>query len=384
MSTSRWATPARVHAAIRRRWDDLTLLRAYARGAGFPTIAVPLQGPAATQLGANLAAAQEWAAILEVGAREGRHYNLEYIEIGGRAIGRNRLPSRAIVSRYEQAWAMLGVADDVARFDQVRALVADHADAAAWVSNHPLQAIAHHDTWPQLLTALVWLRDSARGRALREIDAPGIDTKFVEGHRRLLADILGVRHSGVGFGEDLGLRPKPQLLRMRFEPGFLGLPGSMSEAAFRLEELADVRMRMAAAVVVENETTYLSIPIPDNGIVLWGKGFDVDRVGRLQWLTNTPLHYWGDLDTHGFAILDRLRAWHPGTRSFLMDRATLLAHRNRWGFEPKPTTARLTRLTADEATLYDALVIDRFAAHLRLEQERLDWRWVLEHLPYAA
>lgn len=41
------------------------------------------------------------------------------------------------------------------------------------------------------------------------------------------------------------------------------------------------------------------------------------------------VHYWGDLDTHGSAILDRLRAWLPQTRSFLMDRETLLDHRER-------------------------------------------------------
>lgn len=96
------------------------------------------------------------------------------------------------------------------------------------------------------------------------------------------------------------------------------------------------------------------------------------------------VQYWGDLDTHGFAILHRLRAWLPQTLSFLMDRDTLIAHRDRWGREPTPTAARLDGLTLEEAGLYGELVEGRHGENVRLEQERLDWGWVLERLPYQA
>jgi hypothetical protein len=102
----------------------------------------------------------------------------------------------------------------------------------------------------------------------------------------------------------------------------------------------------------------------------------------LPWLRAAPVHYWGDLDTHGFAILDRLRAWLPQTASFLMDRETLLAHRDRWVPEPTPTAATLTRLDTAEAALYDDLVSDRLAESLRLEQERIGWAWARDRLPY--
>jgi hypothetical protein len=87
--------------------------------------------------------------------------------------------------------------------------------------------------------------------------------------------------------------------------------------------------------------------------------------------------YAGDLDTHGFAILNTLRASVPQTRSLLMDRETLLAHRDRWGFESSPTRARLDYLTRTEQALYTDLVEDVYAPSLRLEQERLDWEWVV-------
>lgn len=111
-----------------------------------------------------------------------------------------------------------------------------------------------------------------------------------------------------------------------------------------------------------------------------GKGYDADEPASLQWLTGIEVDYWGDLDTHGFGILHRVRAWLPQARSVLMDRETLLAHEDRWGEEPSPTAARLEKLDAAEAGLYADLVTDRYGNRVRLEQERIDWDWALPRL----
>ena len=178
----------------------------------------------------------------------------------------------------------------------------------------------------------------------------------------------------------LGLRPKPALVRLR-AAATLGLPAPVTELAVRAEELAQLALKPRAAVIVENEISYLSAGIPEDGVVFWGKGFEVGNVGRLGWLAESDVVYWGDIDTHGFAILDRLRAWLPHARSVLMDRDTLLAHRDRWGSEDRPATAALTRLTPDEQDLYAELVTDVLGDRVRLEQERIDWAWVQQRLP---
>lgn len=76
----------------------------------------------------------------------------------------------------------------------------------------------------------------------------------------------------------------------------------------------------------------------------------------------------------------RLRAWLPHSRSLLMDRETLLAHRDRWVREDRPARSRLTRLSDSERDLYDDLVTDRLGEHIRLEQERVDWAWARQRL----
>jgi hypothetical protein len=125
--------------------------------------------------------------------------------------------------------------------------------------------------------------------------------------------------------------------------------------------------------VVENEITYLAFPLAADAMVIFGGGYAVRVLESLAWLTGLDLVYWGDLDTHGFAILNRLRQCFPHARSMLMDRATLLVHQSQWVTEPSPTTATLGLLTPAEQELYRALGADTFGSAVRLEQERVSF-----------
>lgn len=382
--TARWTTPADIAAKVRRRWDDGSLLRAHANGDPFQPIEVPLRGPKPSDIGDDVAAARQWVAALDAGRGDDCRYVLQWQSIGGRQIGRNRLPIRAVVSSVEQAWALLGVRTLVRRFDDLLGLADQHPPVREWIVGQPHRALELAPEMPRLIAAYVWLDNHRQSqRYLREISAPGVDTKFAERHRTVLAAMLGVSVTAAGFLADLGLRSKPGLVRLRPSPS-LGFPGpSLTELAGRSEELAQLSVEPRVAVIVENEISYLSVEVPEDGIVLWGKGFEVDSIGRLRWLADADVRYWGDIDTHGFAILDRLRAWLPRARSVLMDRETLLAHRDRWVIEDRPTNSVLTRLSADEHALYSELVADGLGDRVRLEQERIDWRWAAHRLPAA-
>lgn len=382
----RRTSPADIEAKARRRWDSGALLTAYAQGEDFPVVDIPLHGPNPSEIGDDLDRVREWVRALDEGAAaRGRiRYELTRRQVGGRVVGRNVLPSRARVDTYDQVWTLLRVREQVAAFDVVLATLAGFPDATRWVVAHPMQALRVADEWPRLLAATDWLRSHAgTGRYLREVSAPGVDTKFIETHRGILADLLEGDADAAQFAPSVGFQAKPAMIRLRFEPGFLGLPPHISEARLRVGELADSTVHVESALVVENEISYLSVPIPRGGVVVFGEGFRVNRVGALPWLRDVPLHYWGDLDTHGFAILNQLRSWLPQTTSLLMDRGTLLAHQDRWGQEPKPTAAALDKLTSDERALYADLVSDRYQPRLRLEQERTDWAWVRDRLPLS-
>lgn len=385
-----WTTVGDLRAALRRRWDSGELLSAYAAGAPPPPRALPIRGPRAGEISDRLTEVRSWRDSLVAGSAGGAAYELVEESVGGRVTGRNVVPRRALVRTYPQAWRLLGVGGEVGTFDALLALTREQApELVTWVAEHPRRVLRSGDAWPAALAAYGWLRGaSARGAWLRQIEAPGVDTKFVEQHHTLLRDLLlaggaqtypveGASGALNTFARQFGLRTAERLVHLRFNGGFAGLPSSMSEGSFRLNELAAVRVGVQTVVVVENQQTFQVWPVPAEGVVIWGAGYLASRLARLPWVVGAP-HVWysGDLDTHGFAILSGLRAGVPRVSSLAMDRDTLLRHRERWGQEPSPTSARLPHLTRAEAGLYQDLVEDTFGERVRLEQERLDWTYV--------
>lgn len=378
---TKWTTAAEIRSAVQRRWDDGSLPRSFAQGDPFPRIDVRLRAPTAADLGDHFDEARSWSDRMRRGSSDGRAYEIVEGATGGRLAGRTAVPQRAIVAEYDQAWKLLGTGEDAAAYRQMIASTSAAPGARVWALAHPGDAIRLRAEWESVLAAYRWL-DHHRGSGLyvRQVSAPGVDTKLIERHRPALAGMLGVPVSATSFVRALGLAERPVTVRMRFDPDVFGLPFGVTEATFRADELRTWEAAPCSALIVENEISFLSVPVPAGSVVLWGKGFDVNESASLEWLAGIPVVYWGDLDTHGFAILDRVRAHLPAARSVLMDRESLLAHEDRWGREPKPTSALLPRLEPDEAALYADLVSDRYAPAVRLEQERIDWGWALERL----
>lgn len=134
--------------------------------------------------------------------------------------------------------------------------------------------------------------------------------------------------------------------------------------------------------IKENKVNFLAFPDLPRSMVVCGQGYGIQALAEIPWFQDRALHYWGDLDTHGFSILSQLRAGHPGVRSLLMDEATLLAHRESWGQEPAEVRVLVEpqHLTAEEAEVYRGLRDGRWGDRLRLEQERIAYGWLLSAL----
>jgi hypothetical protein len=109
-------------------------------------------------------------------------------------------------------------------------------------------------------------------------------------------------------------------------------------------------------------------------VVFMGLGYKVDILARLPWLNGVNCFYWGDMDTHGFAILNRARAHLPNLKSILMDGETLLCYRDLWVEEKGQHPAvELPHLTDEEQAIYQGLKKQRWGVNVRLEQERIAW-----------
>ncbi|UVJ40583.1 DUF2220 domain-containing protein [Arthrobacter sp. CJ23] len=160
----------------------------------------------------------------------------------------------------------------------------------------------------------------------------------------------------------------------------MALLGQARDLTVTAEALSTLRLPVTRVLITENLVNFLALPECPGTLAIYGGGYGFSSLRDAQWLRDCEVLYWGDLDTHGFRILDQLRAVHPHVASVLMDEATLLAHRDVWGTEPSPSKAVLSRLTAEESALHDGLRHDSFGTAIRLEQELIRWDWAVERL----
>ncbi len=357
-----------------RKWA--ALLAAFAAGQEWVPIPVPVHGPGPAEIGERLAAVREWVA--EWQRAGGGPLRVEYKKVGGRHIGTNTIPCRAWVDGYDQAWALLGKRGEVRRLAELTERTkAECPRLIPWLQARPVLALRLAGEWDHLLATVRWIDErQAPGLYLRQVDVPGVDTKFIGTHKGVLAELLDLQlgpdriDSGApDFEGRYGFARKPGYVRFRSPAG----SAAYTELTVRADEFTAAPPGVTRAYVVENEITYLAFPLPADAIAIFGGGYAVQVLESLDWLAGLDIVYWGDVDTHGFAILNRLRHCFPHARSMLMDRATLLAHESQWVTEPSPTAAALDLLSPAEQDLYRSLAAGALGPAIRLEQERVSF-----------
>jgi hypothetical protein len=348
---------------------------------------------------------------------------IEYQEVSNRTQGKHRLPQGLVF----RSWAALsqffmkvfpnqiGLSQV---YDSIVQILCQFPPLREWIRCHPtilmnlISSTANQDSMNQptssptslakLLTLTQWLIDNPQsGLYVRQIPLPGIDTKFIEHHRGLLhqwvhwlrAERPDVSQpedtesagssspsSAAGFARRYGFRSKPDLVRFRILDPAHFIDG-FSDLTVPAEEFAKWRGSFVSRVfVTENDVNGLAFPCIPGSLVIFGRGYSFKAFSPDHWLSTKELFYWGDIDTHGFAILHEFRGLFPKTMSLCMDIPTLLTHESQWGYEPKPVSGRLEYLTDEEQQVYQGLITDRWAKQLRLEQEHVGFEWLIAQL----
>jgi hypothetical protein len=332
-------------------------------------------------------AVRRWIQALEAEARPsaGSGYEIEWAEIEHRQLGRNRVPRALVIRTRQDALRFVGKLRQAERFDELATATLERfPKLRPWLAKKALVVLSHANDWPRLLAILDWFLAHPRaGFYVRQIDVPGVDTKFIEAHRSLLMDLLDLVlppefidvSANRNFESRYGLQAKPPLIRFRLLDSAHRLAG-MSDITTPLAQLARAELRVSRVFITENELNGLVFPDMPESIVIFGLGYGVELLREIPWLVIKQLYYWGDIDTHGFAMLDRLRSFVPSARSLLMTREALHEHRLQWVEESSQHLDALTRLTPAEASLYDDLAANRLGTRVRLEQERIGFHWL--------
>jgi hypothetical protein len=381
-----WTGPRELRAQLQRCWDRGELLGGLVSGEpSFPR-RLTLKGPTSVQLGEHFERVRTWIAEL----RALPHYRVEMRAVRHRVLGANEVPAAVWVDTLDDAFAILVKHREAKRF----ATLVEHTRESQpllleWIARKPLKVLELAEVWDQLLAVVDWIKRHPRpGIYLRQVDLPGVHSKFIEAHRDVLSqwldrilppESIDSTATGVsGFAKRYGFRDKPQRIRLRvLDPAHALLP-ALGDADLTLDAESFVRLEpvVSRVFITENEINFLAFPRLPNSLLIFGAGYGFEVLAQAAWLTHCQVYYWGDIDTHGFAILDQLRGCLPHARSLLMDCATLLAFKAQWGVEENQTRRDLPRLNVEERALYDELRDNRLSPNLRLEQERIGFGWV--------
>ena len=307
---------------------------------------------------------------------------LSWCERRWRTLGIQRLPERLVLHDPQEVATWIG---ESARWERAlhryRALVSRWPVLARHLPRY-FDALADYDEADlhRLTEMLDWLSHNPASRLYpRQIPLAGIDSKWLDSRKGIVADLLAaLQEDPAGdrnFYRRCGLRQQPQLIRMRIlDPGLRARFGGLGDISAPCEDLARLDIRPACVFVVENLQTGLAFEDLAGSVVIMGLGYAVDLLGQLPWLRNALCLYWGDIDTHGFAILNRARSYVPHMGSMLMDESTLINHRDLWIEEREQHQATwLPMLIGREQKLFQQLRHDAFGHHVRLEQERIRW-----------
>ena len=384
-----WTAPHDIKAQVFRWWEKGELLRP----SDFPK-RIPLKTPSAKELRDHFDVVRIWSQLL----RDQPHIRLEMRDFRHQVFGQNSLPDSVWIDDAASAIALIGKQKEARVFEQICALTATcQAKLIPWLHKRPLRAIELASDWEKFLAVIDWLLAHPRpGIYLRQMDIPGVHTKFVEANRGVLSELLdlvlpaeSIDSGATGssqFNRRYGFLDKPERIRLRWlDPASSPFP-ALAAADLTLDAASFARLNPAVdrVFITENEINFLAFPAVERSLLIFGAGYGFSALSDAHWLHACQIHYWGDIDTHGFAILDELRNHFPHVESLLMDRPTLLSSQELWGEETTPINRDLPRLTQDEQSLYNDLRDQQLGKNLRLEQERIAFHFLesaLANLP---
>ncbi|MFZ6678853.1 Wadjet anti-phage system protein JetD domain-containing protein [Undibacterium sp. Tian12W] len=385
-----WTGSIELKAQLQRLWERGDLLRMQLEPELHFPLRLSLKAPTSSDISDRFDAVRKW--ITELASLP--HIRLEWREVRHRIHGLQRLPDQVWINSLEAALAITGKKREAARFQLLFDETLNKRQVLqSWLKKRPMQALDLHDRWPQLLAIIAWLCEHPRPAIyLRQVDITGIHSKFIEANRAVLSELLDLalpldaideRYTGIGqFASRYGFLDKPLRLRFRVLDQSMQILAGISHPDIMLDADSFSRLDLSGKTVfiTENEINFLAFPKVANAIVIFGSGYGWDALASAQWLNSCAIYYWGDIDTHGFAILNQLRHHFQHVTSFLMDRESLLRHEIHWGEEANQVTHAMNCLNAEEQTLFEDLREQRLGKNLRLEQERIQFEYVMNEV----
>lgn len=316
-----------------------------------------------------------------------RGYSIEYKEKNFTKIGQDIVPDRIVIESLEDYLFITKREKEYNYFsDQVHLILSSIPALKEWIIKNT-QLVLEHPHWPEAIRVCNYFIANPRpGLYARQLPIE-VHTKFIVEENELLFrslfDFINTEHICRDeriFEKRYHLNYIEPLIRIRFlDPDLSPLPG-ITDISICLSEFKNFSCKGTNVLVSENLMCFLCLPALDNTIALWsGGGFSVSFLNGIDWLQDRLFFYWGDIDAHGFQILNQFRGYYPNTKALMMSPETLQDFTLYKVEGKRAYNQELLNLSKEELAFYHYLKSD----NIRLEQEKITQHYADEILKYA-
>ncbi|MDI9364704.1 MAG: DUF2220 family protein [Flavobacterium sp.] len=249
-----------------------------------------------------------------------------------------------------------------------------------WIKVNPTRLI-EHDTWLDTLKVCNYFLTTPKPNLyIRQLPID-IHTKYIGDNKVIVQSLLEflipehINKDEQKFELRFNLKYAEHLIRIRFLDKTLSPLDNATDISLTVSEFSNFYSNCHNIFVAENLMNFLTLPFLTKTIAVWsGGGFNVSHLKDIAWLKSKQFYYWGDIDAHGFQILNQFRTYFSNTIAVMMDEATLSSFTSSSG-QPA-TNQNLQQLSECELKLYNHLR----QHNIRLEQEKITQAFAEERI----
>lgn len=316
----------------------------------------------------------------------GKGYSLDLEQVNSRKNGEQTDVKRIYFEDKTQYLDFIGETKSFTQFENALEIVRKNSilseeNQFLWSQTHISELLedVEDEFWDDICLCAEWLEHNQDSNLyIREIKLP-VHSKFIETNTSLIKSLTSKADSELSFEETFGLRSKPTLVRFRSldENCPINLGGiKLEECSIPVTDLNNLVEEFYKPFdkifIVENEMVFLTFPKVPKSICIWGHGFTVNVLKDVTWLSKKELHYFGDLDEHGFEILSTLRRYYHEMQSFCMN-CEIFHKYKKYVVKGVRLNGNVVpdKLTTEELEVFN-LIRNAPIEECRLEQERVD------------
>jgi hypothetical protein len=370
---------------LAQRWWREVLLNAIDEGTYFPKEITRIGRIKPSNVLRDFQKIQDELILLRENSKEvkGFGYSIAWEEVKNQKVGKNSFPVSIAFETLEDYLKFIKKEKEFKKFKTCSHLICSrYPKLLEWIKSNPEQIIDHEDNWNDLLKVCEYfIRNPKPNLYIRELPID-IHTKFIQQNETIITSLLQAlisEHTDNSqriFERRFNLKYDQPMIRIRFLDESIAFQ-NLLDVTIPLNDFELLHLDCKNIILTENKMNFLTLPKLKNTLAIWtGGGFNIKFLKGINWMFAKRIFYFGDLDTHGFLILDQMRGYYPQTQSILMNWETYKSFESFLKAGKPISNYNLTHLSDEESEIYTKLKSD----NLRLEQERIPNEFIISKL----